>query len=216
MREWIKSYHIFLPGRWSKWIVYVLLPAVFYGIGYVLGKGILNGHFAVIILSGLIISVEVCMDYFIFGGIAARDTNKLEYLKTSAKGMLVLKKSLIGDAVRRIFSISLIIYGLKYMFGYGFTNGQILTLVLCYFVLSEAALIITRHFTSLLVIASSAMIVSLAAPWLTVWLLAKNMNSLLAGMILVILAVAVATGSRIMIMRKARGSYYDERDEKGM
>lgn len=216
MREWIKSYHVFLSGRWMKRIVYLLFPSVFFGIGYVFGKGVLSGYFAVIILSSMIISVEVCMDYFIFGGIAARDTNKLEYLKTSEKGMLLLKKSLIGDAVRRILSISVIVYGLKYLYGYEFTNGQLLTLVLCYFVLSEAALIMTRHFTSLLIVASSAMIVSLAAPWLTAWLLSKTMNTFLAGIILVILAVGVATGSRIMIMRKARESYYDERDEKSV
>ena len=210
MREWIKSYHIFLPGRWGKWIVYVLLPAVLFGIGYVFGKGVLNGYIAIIILSSLIISIEIYMDYFILGGIAAKDTNKLEYLKTSIKGMKVLKKGLIADGVRRFFSISLIVYGLKYMFGYGFTNGQVLTLVLCYFVLSETALIITRHFTSLILVTAGAMLVAMAAPWLTAWLLAKNRNTLLAGVVLVVLAVSVAAGSRRMIMRKARGSYYDE------
>ena len=216
MREWIKSYHIFLSGRWSKWVVYVLFPVVFFGIGSVFGKGVLNGYFAMIILSSLIVSLEIGMDYFIFGGIAARDTNKLEYLKTSVKGMSVLKKSLIADGVRRFLSISLIVFGLKYLFGYGFIGGQLLTLALCYFGLSEGALIITRHFTSLWLVTSSAMLIAVSAPWLTVWLLAKNMNSLVAGVILTILTVGTATGSRRMIMRKARGSYYDERDEEDM
>ncbi len=210
MREWIKSYHIFLPGRWGKWVVYIILPAFFFGIGYLFGKGVVNGYLAMIILSGLIISLELCMDYFTFGGIAAKDTNKLEYLKTSVKGMEVLRKSLIGDGIRRFFSISLIVYGLKYLYGYGFTNGQVLTLALGYFVLSEAALIITRHFSTLLLVSVSAITISLIAPWFTAWLLSKGMNTRLAIVILGILAVGTAAGGRIMIMRKARRSYYDE------
>ena len=210
MREWIKSYHIFLPGRWGKWVVYIILPAFFFGIGYLFGKGVVNGYLVMVIFSGLIIALELCMDYFVFGGIAAKDTNKLEYLKTSVKGIEVLRKSLIGDGIRRFFSINLIVYGLKYLYGYRFSSGQLFTLALGYFVLSEAALIITRHFSSLLLVSVIAVTISLLAPWGTAWLLSKTMNTLLAGIILGILAVGTATRGRILIMRKARGSYYDE------
>lgn len=164
MIEWIKSYHVFLPGRWGKWMIYIIVPAVFLGIEYLFYSISMYAQIGIILISALIISLEMYMDYFIFGGIASKDTNKLEYLKTSIRGMEILKKSLIGDAVRRFLSISLIVYGLKYTSEVTYSGVQAMTLVLCYFVLSELLLFITRHFSFLSLITAGAILVSAAVP----------------------------------------------------
>lgn len=211
MREWIKSYHVFLSGRLRKIVAYLILPIFLLGIGYAFKMAMGESIAGVSVLSTLIVTLEIFLDYFVFGGIASKDTNKLEYLKTSIKGMDVLKRSLIVDVIRRFVGLGIVVFGMKYICGYEYSNGQAFVWTICYFMLSELALAVTRHFSFLSLVGAGGMIISFAAPVATMLFLEENINVLVAGIILMIIGICIAAGSRVLIMKKARGSYYDER-----
>lgn len=116
MRDYIKSYHVFMSTGWVKMLSYFLYPILVTGV-----IGVLAGLFEMIedigFPNGLIylqttiwiVGAEALHALLVWGSIATRDTNKLEYLKTSARGRDVLRKGLYADVVRRWITIILLI-----------------------------------------------------------------------------------------------------------
>ena len=112
MRKLIKSYHVFLSSRLLQVLLYALYLPVMMFIMLVLlcicldyGGGLSFGY---ALSANLIFGGEVIWGYLAFGGVAAKDTNKLEYLKTSKKGLPILKKAMIVDVIRRILWVTAI------------------------------------------------------------------------------------------------------------
>lgn len=205
MENWIKSYHVFLPGRWGKWIVYAGFPVLLFAAGYLFAK--LQEHILILIgmsvLSMAVVSLEGGFDYFSFGGIASRDTNKLEYFKTSAKGMCVLKRSLITDAIRRLVEMGLILFGINTVFAFGYSSERILAVVLSCFGLCELVLTVTRHFSNLFLIWLVILFGAWAESFVSVWLLEINGNLTGAILLLAVFGSSIAAASRIRIIKKA-------------
>lgn len=217
MREAIRSYHIFLPGTWLKWCIYILYPIFVVGGLYILNYYL--QYFPVVCIclgSGMIVAVEMMLDTYVFRGIGARNTNRLEYLKTSAKGMSLLKKSLLVDGIRRFLSTHIILLGICFVIFMNEVMGDTCLLIkhiLCaeiVFALMELGFIVTRRTTNVWV--------NLVA----VYILVGIAN--VAGILVIqheiqvwMLVAALAAGfglaviGRRQIGKRAEESYYDER-----
>ena len=101
----MKSYLVFAGARY-RLAVYLLMPAVLLGIGlWVEGKlGSGNGGVGAIVVTVLLPMAEISSDNWLFGGIQAKDSMGLEYLKASGRGMGIVKKALWMDLARKFLS----------------------------------------------------------------------------------------------------------------
>lgn len=223
MTQFSKSYHLFLCHRLLRLIMYLVYPVlvtVLFALLYrhVMGiaesRGEANSliHLILFALTDATVSIEIFADSMIFGGIAAKDTHKLEYWKTSAKGMLLLKNALITDGVRRVFSLFLITAGFRIIARDTLTTVNALSLLLLLFSYIEAGLIIIRHFPSMpiTIITSSVIMAILPTSILLLTDAAPGIQiifPLLSG-------IMIALAGRWLIIAKVRNSYYDNRNEK--
>jgi hypothetical protein len=239
MKEAIKGYHLFLPKSWMKWCLYIVYPLVIIGADYLMCR--VSIFFAVLCvgLSGCgIVGVEYMLDAFVFGGIASKETNRLEYLKTSVRGIPLLRKALITDGVRRFCSVSLIVVvgfaavtlSLREMqdfYGIYVTEEvtemeteaadilplQIVAYILVIYCIVELGLIILRFFINIYVslLGSYIGVILAMTAGLTYSMWSVKLWHLL---LLAVLGFGIAWLGRKIIMKKARDSYYDESMEK--
>ncbi len=205
----IKSYHMFLGDAGMRWLVYVGYPVLLILCVCWMGRK-LPVELCVVFCCSMIVVLEMVLDLVVFGGIAAKDTIKLEYIKTSAKGMKVLRDSLIGDGIRRFVTVVavMMIIGRILTAGnfdaveYGFLAGMVL-------LLSELPLLVGRRF-------SNAMLLIITASFMggfTTGLVGEALDGDPGLEIVCFLLYLVIAGlQRMMIMRRARKSYYDGRD----
>ena len=227
MKQYIKSYHLFLTRWWFRGIIYLVYPTLLLLLAGYFGSKVADftywsneenyKHFTLLLLHtlwDLTVSVEIFGDYFIMGGIAAKDTNKLEYLKTSIKGIPVLTKALTADGIRRLLSIA-IIAGIGSPFcrpDLNVVSGIAISLTI--FCFTEAGLIVTRHFPSMLVncITASVIMTFMTA---CINLLLKT-PVMVQIMLPLLLAIIISFLGRWLILKKARNSYYDNRPENSL
>lgn len=215
MKEAIRSYHMFLPRTWLKWCIYIVYPAMVIGMIYLLRWGAAFFSFVCIGLYSLVIvAVEMMLDTYMFLGIAARDTNRLEYLKTSVKGLLLLKKALAADAVRRFFSAALIMAGVYLVIaGNSIGDGGITVLqcsicvvVTCF--LTELGFLLTRLFMNVWL--NLALVYVLSGIASVAGIYAGGRKRLILSLVIaaILYVITVVTG-RGLILKRARESYYD-------
>jgi len=211
MKRFIKSYHVFLPQIWSKLFTYVVYPVAILLIAYWLVSWKIPMPICVMVVCSLILTVEVLWDSTVFGGIASKNTNKLEYLKTSVRGMRILRNSIVADAVRRAISVTVI---LAVLYAMNTSALALWKMVACGFVglwCIELALLLTRSFSMMVVMLLAVSIgggICMAVCGIVLLGVGSVWNLCFAILPYILFVV---TG-RIVIMRKARGSYYDERD----
>lgn len=211
MRTWMKCYHVFLSQWWLKALVYILYPVVMIG-GMCLAILIVKSQGAGITLAynltgNLFIMAELFLGYFIFGGVAAKDSNKLEYLKTSVRGMSVLKRGIIVDALRRALGIYLMLLVPLFICG-GHLNSSIWVACAVVILCSEAGLIIFRR-TSSFTIFIVVLVLSgtVGGAVMSIGMICSNFWWAVA--LFYVVTVAVTVCSIRMVMQKARESYYD-------
>lgn len=108
MKQYMKSYSMFFPNKIFEVLFNILFPVVTLLLVFFLR--VFNNMNACIIETLLIISVESLIDFYIFGGIAKRDSCRNEYLKTSVRYTIVMKKAFIVDAIRRLITITVITF----------------------------------------------------------------------------------------------------------
>ena len=220
MKEIMRSYHMFLPRVWVKWLIYLVYPLFTIGGMYVLCYKIRLFYFICTAFAGcIIIGVEYMLDGFVFAGIASKHTNCLEYLKTSIKGMPMLKRGLIADGVRRFCSITVIMLALYPMICSDKVRGvsqgmlHLIAYILFTYLLLEAGLIILRFFTNVMVT-----LVCIYLEWIIVFMAGFNIFGIPVRIWHVLLlaagCIAVAVAGRKIILKRARDSYYDNRMEK--
>lgn len=212
MKQYIKGYHMFLPKVWVKWCVYVFYPLLVIG-----GLGLLNRclmYYSFICIGfacSLIVLVEYALDYFVFGGIASKNTNRLEYLKTSVRGVPLLKKVLVTDACRRFLSTAVILFGTYFVLtpAYRLNGRQTFICVLLTFLLVEAGFMISRFFihmgVNLLVLTIINSLVFIVA----VGLVECNVR-IWTIFALMFAAAGVAVMGRRLIIHRVRRSFYDK------
>lgn len=216
MKNCFKSYHVFLSSRLLQVLLYVLyLPVMMFillallCIGLDFGGGISFAYTASI---SLIFSGEVIWGYLILGGVAAKDTNKLEYLKTSEKGLPTLKTAAIVDAVRRVLWISAIQWvPLEIAMEEAEASVWLANAMVILF--AELGCLFVRKSSSTGVL----LVVTVAGTTLLAPLLGFTMplaHQIWPIILCYVLAVAVMVLNMKMVMKKARDSFYDDRNQK--
>lgn len=217
MKEFIKGYHMFLPRTWVKWCIYILYPLIIIGVSYLFQFFIFN--LCLGIAGCAIVGVEYMLDGYVFAGIASKDTNRLEYLKTSVKGIPLLKKVLIADAVRRFCSITVILLGVYSLSAvaspvagvYKNSNNaflQVVAYILLIWLLLEIGLIILRFFINVNVILLAIYILCALVFVLGLCIAGCNIY-IWQVLLLAVSCVGVVAAGRKLILKKAKESYYD-------
>lgn len=226
MKQYIKSYHLFLTRWWFRCIIYFVYPALLLLLADYLGnivtgftwisyeKAQSNRLLFLELLCSFIVSVEIFCDYFIFGGIATKETNKLEYLKTSVKGIPLLTKALITDGMRHLLSIAIIIGFGSLLLATALSPIDCILVIVYVFSLVEAGLIITRQFSTLLIQYITLTVITFILPASITLLL--QMPIAFRIMLPLLLAIVISFLGRWLILKKARNSYYDNRPENSL
>ena len=157
----------------------------------------------------VMIMVEILADTWIFGGIQGKAAARIDFLKTSPKGMGLLQKALIMDLVRRLLSLVNLAWGVE-MFGGDAVKalGVILSLILSSYAVTVFCVILARFATMLwqsmlvgylgLVIESVCVGFLIVLGYPFVWCC-----------IFAVLAVGVSILAVKIVMKKVRGGYYD-------
>lgn len=215
MLKYYKCYKAFLSGILMKLVVYLFYPLMmilFCGLmGIGMGVEHIHAMYALLTASGGIIWIEMLLDIYIYGGILAKDTNKLEYLKTSCKGMSVLKKGLYVDKLRRLMTMTLILGVIYAVCHEQVSVGQLISLILVTAGIEELGLLIIRHFSSLNWVLIVAMVANVLG--VIVGVLAVNIAPIFAVLFLLMFA-GIFVASNKVTMKKAEGSFYDAGVEK--
>lgn len=214
MKEAVKGYHIFLSKSWLKWAMYIPYPILLIGMVYLSSRYLTFFSYVCVGLAcGMIVAVEMMIDTYVLMGIASRNTNRLEYLKTSSKGLSLLKKVLVLDAVRRFLSIMVILAGVYFVIGADPAGNSNITPAQCFIcigitdLLVELAFLITRFFLNVWINLITTYIL-----WGIAFLegfIVLYKISFLPIFLVMVLCVGVIVTGRILILKRARESYYD-------
>ena len=105
MKHMIRSYLIF-TSFWYRVILFAVLPVLLLGLQAVVA--VRTGGTCIPVFVPIVIGAEVLADYLFLGGIQEKGSEKLDYLKTSPRGMRVMRSVLIVDQVRRIIYCALL------------------------------------------------------------------------------------------------------------
>jgi len=207
MKQFWKCYHVFLAPTWLKWLMYLVYPLIMLGVfGWLLSRSV-PGIVIILLASVFIVTVEIFLDSVVFEGIASKDTNKLEYLKTSVRGMNTLRNSVIADAIRRVATVTIVLGSLELMK----RNDMGISIIAIFVTLgsTELGLIITRSITMMIGRFLAIYLGSTLCMWSLrfLWVVGNIWGNvcIACGFYLMVAAVG-----RIIIMRRARGSYYDK------
>lgn len=214
MKRSIKSYMVF-TSRAYRLFLYLGVPLFCIGmelIMVILMKMRISGIMSILCT---LIFAEVVSDTWFLGGIQEKHAEKMDYLKTSARGMSVVKSALALDLMRRSV-MTTGIFGVCCLLEAGLARRQIsiradlVMPLLAVFSLSTAAVLITRFFSYFYINVLAGYLVSAAAAVCCVLLSmgVVSVNTLIAiyaglGTAAGILAVWVA-------MKKVEGGYYDK------
>lgn len=214
MKRSIKSYLVF-TSRAYRLFLYLGVPLFCIGmelIMVILMKMRISGIMSILCT---LIFAEVVSDTWFLGGIREKHAEKMDYLKTSARGMSVVKSALALDLMRRSV-MTTGIFGVCCLLEAGLARRQIsiradlVMPLLAVFSLSTAAVLITRFFSYFYINVLAGYLVSAAAAVCCVLLSmgVVSVNTLIAiyaglGTAAGILAVWVA-------MKKVEGGYYDK------
>ncbi len=206
MGKYIKSYHLFVTSALTKLGLYILYPLFLLLVHVVIVSVCGYPMLSLTINMILICALELIVDHDIYGGIANRDTNKLEYLKTCCNGMNLLFYSIIVDAIRRFLSISIII---TLLYSQYVSAIALFTVIFSTLFLVELGLIICR-FTQMIQIAFAiTSLLQLFVIWLIV-LIIRNLLPMWAPILCLFLWLSITCLGRYIIMKTARASYYDK------
>lgn len=207
MKQFWKCYHVFLAPTWLKMLMYLGYPLVVLGLsGWLLCLSA-PGTVVITLASVLIVVAEILLDSAAFEGIASKDTNKLEYLKTSVRGMSTLRNSVIADAVRRALT-TVVILGTLLLFR-ATEFAEVMLVVFVTLGCTELGLILTRSITFIIGKLLAVYLGTVLCMWSIRFILPGGniwgTVCIAGGFYLIVTAVG-----RMFIMRRARGSFYDK------
>lgn len=104
MRRICRSYLVF-TGFGYRLVMFGLVPLFLLGIQT---AAVFLGWNLSIILPLMMAGIETMADSWFLGGIQSKDAEKMDFLKTSAEGMRVMKTALIMDFLRRFVSMTVV------------------------------------------------------------------------------------------------------------
>lgn len=213
MRWKIKSYLVFTSFRY-RILVFGVLPVLLIGLQFLpIGEWATLRNIATVMT---LIMVEAVADYWYLGGIQDKDVEKIDYLKTSPRGMDVMRNALRFDLVRRLLAAAAVL-GVSELAGgrerdlLGGAGVWLLLTLICY-TLSVTATLIAR-FNSYLWInyltGYVGMIIALIFYFiLCVWTAREIM--IILTVVFLALAVGISFLAVRVAMKKVEGSYYDK------
>lgn len=212
MKKMLKSYLVFAPVLY-RLILFLVVPVLLIALQMWLASA--NAIYTSVYLVLLVLmSAEIMMDRWAFGGIAAKNVRQPEYLKSSRQGMKVMKYALAADAVRQfVESLAVLVICAAVCVGFGGTFG-----------VKEAASCLALLFSGSALISVTLTIVRfLDIPMINMWaawvagmifsgiyLIAFNHSSWMFPVSAVLALVCAVLGVKA-ILKRLEESYYDER-----
>lgn len=218
MKQKIRSYLVF-ASFWYKIIMFIVLPAVLLGI-QVFSAAAFGGTSIPLSLSALVM-MEIMADNWFLGGIQEKNSEKIDYLKTSAKGMKVMESALIMDLARRFLSC-VGIFGISWliMLIFGAPEGsekvvmidsaELLLAVFLTYTLSVLGIFLARFTSYLWVNLLCGYIGAIAGLIIFLVGAATPFPAVLIDIAMAVLGVGLSVLAVKIAMIKVEGSYYDK------
>lgn len=204
----LKGYRAFLPRPWLLWIVCIVYPLVSIAGCIALSQIMaIDSHLIIGAVVYEILLVEILLNKVSFAGIVAKDSNCLDYLKTSIKGMDVLEKVFYVDQQRRFFTTAIILICI----GVHWTN---ITIALVVVSALELFTFLTRLFINRNVqLVITGLLFGVAASLTFVIMMVGSAfgQVLWLTTLLLIGYIVIRFITRSFLMKKARECFYDER-----
>ena len=206
MKKKLKSYLVF-TGFWYRILMFAIMPIA------LLALQILSGFPAIVMF---LIMIEIVADNWFLGGIQEKGAEKIDCLKTSCKGMEIMRSALVFDLIRRLLAATGI-FGFSYLAG-RFLGAEgnhwetcLLSIVIS-FTLSVAGTLISRFESYLWVNMVTAYLAAVIG--LIFILLSENEAFApwkgILGIAFVILGICVSILAVKVAMKKVKGGYYDK------
>lgn len=221
LKQKIKGYLAFTSFGY-KMILFAVLPLVLLGLQFFI-SAVYHGTGLPLFAAALVL-VEILADSWFLGGIQDKNSEKIDYLRTSGKGMRIMKNVLITDAVRRFLSCAgilglsqAIVWAAARVTGISGENTiaplSLLFVLLLTYTLSALGVFLARFISYLwvnLLYGYIGSIVGLVA--CLIWIALPLPAALAAGAVffLAVLAVGISVLMVAIAMRKVEGSYYDK------
>lgn len=228
MRKVIKGYLVFTSAAY-RIVMYLLMPVSMMGLIAWMGGNIKDA--AILLAAVLLTMAEILSDSWLFGGIQARDPEKIDYLKTSGRGMGILRNALIMDLGRKLLFSLLIagggycvlrLRGIAFLGGREFAEdgggavqtGVKIGILLCFaltsYFFSTVGTFLSRFGSLLwinLLIGYPCMILTALCPFLTI---TSGYNIWFCNLLNMLLCAGASVLTVYTAMRKYKGGYYDK------
>lgn len=212
MKNVIRSYLVFTTGLY-RIVTFLLVPLLAIVLQWFINP---QSFLAVALINAVVlISAEVLLDYWVFGGIAVKNVRQMEYLKTSGKGRGVMRMALIVDMARQFLAgVVLFAFGIAFCLCRGSVASwessrmaEGIAVLLFAYALTVTGITVARHFDGMAVnmmIATAAFVLLIAG----LFLIAANAYVMLA----VALVFAVVSGifGVWRVMKRSEEGYYDQ------
>lgn len=214
MKRKIRNYLVFVPAGYRLlWFLLELIVSAGMQVFFGAGNYVLTVYLVVLSF----IFGEMLFDYWLFGGLAAKNGMQLEYVKTSGRGMQILETALCGHMIEQLAVELLLVAGNTGIFLWRqgslslkgeYVIGCQALIALGYFLL-VAGTDVSRFFDGLMVCMGANMgaIILMLGISVLIWRYPMGMY----GLILV-LAVSAVYSSIKITMKRVKESYYDGTD----
>lgn len=216
MKNKIRSYLVFATGGY-KIVMLVVLPVFLLGVDYMAAVVFRGSAMPAYIM--LLIMAEVMADHWYLGGIQEKNSQKIDYLKTSPRGMQIMRNALVMDLLRR-FVFLVVIAGASWLFTLLSTAGEeirgkvgpweVLLAVLLVYTLSVLGIFLCRFFSYLWVNMLAGYVGAIAGLVIFLIVVEGFPPVILANIALAILGAGFSILAVKIAMLKVEGSYYDK------
>ncbi len=230
-----RAYRTF-ASRWNILILYLLMPIAFVAVylgnywehRYLFYFDVQMSHLFATTWYGIMVWLEIIMDWWVFGGICHKDGVGLDYLRSSVRGMEYVESALRVDAVCRFLRIAfcLLLCGILggMVFGGGYDTSvffykMLVPCLLLVYIVSTAGIWVARHCNALqeMMLWGSLGFIVYVVLWvlMCIWgegMFQVNWIFLAACALLTALAAAITVFQLKYVMRKVRLGYYDTMD----
>ena len=228
----VKGYLVFASFAY-RIVMYLLMPAAL--VAFAVWAGANIGDVSVPLVLMLLPLAEIVSDSWLFGGLQARDSEKIDYLKTSGRGMAVMRNALGLDLFRKFLTALCVIVisycsvqqakkGLEGMPGAGVNFiscggtfkaiGFVLYLILLSYSLSALGTFLSRYnsttYGNVLIGYGAMMLAGLAGQFVPGLIKYPSNGIFLLDLLCMAAAIGVSILAVRAAMKKVEGGYYDE------
>ena len=206
MKKKIKSYLVFSSFSY-KVCIFLLMPAVLVGIG--IGIVSIFGELGLTATAMLLTMAEILSDHWLFSGLMAKESERMEVLRTSGMGMEIMKNALILDLLRKLLTAFGILAVCELFTGQW---GGLLLMAMVSYVFSAAGTFLARYGGGLAVNVCIGQISAFLVLGCLFCVFQSGSWRFRVGFELLFLALGVLASVLTVSksMRKVKGGYYDQ------